>query len=299
MLTFKAFGITDIGNFREKNEDSFLIEKFKCEGNSNCLLIAVADGVGGAKAGETASKIAVETVKRVMLNTQGLKIDALKTSIESANKIIYEMSLKDENYRGMATTFTAIVFMENTFILGHIGDSRTYIVRNNDIKLLTEDHTVVNRLFKDGFITKEERRYHPQRNVLSKALGVQEIISYDISHDNIYKDDIFMICTDGLYKYIEENEIKDIVKNMPIESSAEYLVNTAKERGGDDNISVVLVKVDSPFDERKTAKITETVLPMKDNNKRKTIYAIILVIVIVGIYLILGGGGQYNKFFCR
>ena len=300
MLNLKAFGITDIGNVRKENEDNFLIENFQCKGN-NCLLIAVADGVGGAKAGGTASKIAIDTVKEVLFDMQKVTTDVLKTSIGIANKNIFEMSLKDENYRGMATTFTAIVFTEDTFILGHVGDSRMYIVRDDNIKLLTEDHTVVSRLFKDGVIAEEDMKNHPQRNVLSNALGIQDEISIDISQYKIYENDVYVICTDGLYKYIDDNEIKDTVKNIPLENLTEYFVSKAKERGGDDNISVVVVKVVSSLDERETVKIPTTDLFSEKNNRRKFIYVAILIFImsIIGIYLIFGGCDRYNNFFFR
>jgi PPM family protein phosphatase len=299
MLTLRAFGITDIGNVRRANEDSFVAQDFECGNKHNCLLIAVADGVGGANAGDIASRTAIDTIRDTLFRTQQPGKDDLQASIEDAGRKIYGMSLNEKDYNGMATTCTAMVFTEDKLILGHIGDSRAYRIRDNEIRQLTEDHTVVNDLYKSGVISEPDMEHHPHRNVLTKALGVKESVAIDIFEETVSENDVYVVCTDGLYKYVHDGEMKALVSSLLLEDTTDYLVSLAKERGGDDNISVVVVKVYSQQDGKKTARITEVYSESK--NRKHTVHLIVLIgmIYVFVVYFILRGGDRIYTFFSR
>jgi PPM family protein phosphatase len=299
MLTLRAFGMTDIGNVRRANEDSFVVQNYQCGNTGNCLLIAVADGVGGAKAGDIASRTAIDTIRETLFRTQQSGKDDLHASIEDAGRIIFEMSMDEKDYSGMATTCTAMVFKEDKLILGHIGDSRAYRIRDNQISQLTEDHTLVNDLYKSGVISASDIEHHPQRNVLTKALGVKEGAAIDILEDTVSEKDVYVVCTDGLYKYVHDGEMKELVSSLPLEDTTDYFVSLAKQRGGDDNISVVVVKVDSPQDGKKTAKITAAYSESKNRNHKLKLIVLICMICIFVFYFLFRGGDRIYTFFSR
>jgi serine/threonine protein phosphatase PrpC len=236
-----AVGITDIGNVRVENQDSFTVQTAPCTENGNSLLAVVADGVGGGKAGNVASKIAVEALTDIYLKNTGNPQDVMRMAIETANALIQERSREDELCSGMATTCTALMVKGDTVIIGHVGDSRAYRIRDGEIVHLTQDHTLPRKLFREGLITEEEIEFHPQGNVLTNAVGSRKMIEVDIISYEMIEQDTFVLCSDGLYKYFKDEEIKEIVSKAGIEASPERFVTVAKERGGDDNITVVVV----------------------------------------------------------
>jgi len=246
------FAETDIGNYREKNEDYFYADK---------NLFIVADGMGGHKAGEVASKIAVETFvknffkniktknvknssnhKNYKLASKNIK-QALITSINLANKEVYINSISRAECSGMGTTFTCCYIYDLKAYIIHVGDSRLYIKSGNDFKLATSDHTIVGELYRRGKISYEETFNHPNRNYLTNVLGTTEHINSDFLSFELETDNILLLCSDGLNSMLRDNYIFKIInKFSSVEDIAQNLINSAKRKGGLDNITVIVIK---------------------------------------------------------
>ena len=237
----KAYAKTDIGKMREMNQDYFYVS------NNELQLYILADGMGGYQGGEIASKLAVISVKNYIENnfneTPKDKENLLKlisSSIEYANMVVYERA-KEDNLEGMGTTLEVCLIYNNKVYIGHIGDSRIYRIRKEFIRKLTQDHSYVQKLVKDGTITKEEAEHHPKKNMLMKALGCNAYVEPDVMMKIFQKEDILVICSDGLTNMVKQEDIYNIViKN--IDTAAENLINLANENGGYDNITVVLIQ---------------------------------------------------------
>ncbi|MEN6623548.1 MAG: protein phosphatase 2C domain-containing protein, partial [Smithella sp.] len=263
-MKLHAIGMTDIGNIREENQDYFTILTAPCSDSGNTLLAVVADGVGGGKAGRIASKATVETLKDLFLKGVNNYQEYMGEAIERANDIIRDLA-HDDACHGMATTCTALIVKGNSVIVGHVGDSRAYILRDGEIFRLTEDQTLPRKLFKEGLITEEELTHHPQGNVLTNAVGSRKNINVDIIPAEIKVKDTFILCSDGMYKYFTDDEIRDIVVKTGFESSPEHLIKTAKERGGEDNITVIVIHA-GPDQLDKTTEILSTYIEEPTNN---------------------------------
>ncbi len=239
---------TDIGNLREQNEDFALAIP---------NLFIVADGMGGHAAGEIASKIAVNTFveffndfsrqNKTLNNSESIKTLLLE-SIKYANKKVYELSCANKEYFGMGTTFTACYINKNKAQIKahiiHIGDSRIYLKNVNTFKLLTEDHTVVWQMYKSGLLTYQEIFSHPLRNYLENVLGTSSEIKADYLEEKLKKDDILLLCTDGLNSMVDDNKINKILSNkLSLEQICKKLIEEAKKNGGLDNITIILIKI--------------------------------------------------------
>lgn len=236
-----AAGISDKGKVRENNEDRYLIFN-----NGPVSLFAVADGMGGHAGGEVASTLTVETLKAYLsqnLSEGNIDIRSLlEDMLFSANRKVLETAAADTELVGMGTTLTTLVAAENQFWLGHIGDSRAYLINDDGISSLTEDHTLVTQLLRSGEISLEESVNHPQRNYLIRALGTEEDSVFDITQQNFLPGDFLLLCTDGLHGIIDNDEIYDTVMagDKP-EVVLGRLIGLANERGAKDNITAVLV----------------------------------------------------------
>lgn len=238
----KAYYKTDIGSVREKNEDSIYYD------NSGDFVIAiVADGMGGHKSGEVASKLAVETAADYFNRNIGkfmeLPMEFLRDIFMSSSMRVFDVASTEPECKGMGTTMTLILVNRKTekLYVGNIGDSRTYIMRNGEISQVTEDHSLVNEMFKKGQITKDELLTHPKRNVLTKSLGTFRDIEPDFYIEDLHDIENIILCSDGLTNYVNNGEIKDIVSNNEGEEIVDKLVNEANVRGGSDNISVIVI----------------------------------------------------------
>ncbi len=236
--------ISDIGKIRENNQDAYYASR-----DVSFPLYIVADGMGGHKAGEVASIMARSIIEGNFLNAKEKLLNEdtivrlIKKSIEEANTKIYLKSLENEKYKGMGTTITLAYVFENKVYIGHVGDSRAYLVRDKDIFQITEDHSFVNELLKTGSITKEEAKNHPKRNMITRAVGSRSIIEMDLIIKEYYKDDILFLCSDGLSNMLKEFEIKDVfIKEEDIQKACETLATMANNRGGYDNITIVAIK---------------------------------------------------------
>lgn len=239
---------TDVGCRRDHNEDRFLFFEpddpllLKKKGK----IAIVADGVGGHRAGEVASELAVKLVKQDYYASELQELPlALVAAFEMANRTLYQLSVSDTSCQGMGTTCTALVLKGEQAYCAHVGDSRLYLLRDDRILQLTEDHSVVMEMVKQGIISAEEARHHPNKNIISRALGASprvQVSSWDAPLQ-IQEGDLFLLCSDGLYDLVEDEEMKKIARSENLSSACGRLITLAKERGGYDNISVGLLKV--------------------------------------------------------
>ena len=240
----KAYARTDKGNVRENNEDYFYISNSLDE----VQLYLLADGMGGYNGGEIASKLAVQTAKNYIENNfkdiekdKDSIIQLLGSSMEYANMVVYEKSKETPELQGMGTTLEICLIYNNKAYIGHVVDSRIYRVRKQFIRKLTQDHSYVQKLVKEGTITKEQAEHHPQKNMLMKALGCNAFVEPDVMVKGFLKDDIIIMCSDGLSNLVDQETIYEMASKN-IEQGTKDLVQLAKDRGGYDNITVVIIK---------------------------------------------------------
>ena len=240
----KAYAKSDVGKVRETNEDSFYIS----DSLDEVQLYMLADGMGGYKGGEIASKLAIQSSKNYIENNfkqiekdKDSIIQLLGSSIEYANMVVYEKSKEDKELEGMGTTLDICLIYNNKVFIGHVGDSRVYRIRKDFMRKLTQDHSYVQKLVKDGTITKEEAMHHPQKNMLMKALGCNAFVEPDVMVKGFLKDDILIMNSDGLTNLVSQEEIFEEAKK-DIERAPKELVRKANENGGYDNITVVVIK---------------------------------------------------------
>ena len=240
----KAYAKSDVGKVREMNQDYYYISNSLDE----VQLYILADGMGGYNGGEIASKIAVETAKNYIENNfkeiekdRDSIIQLLGSSMEYANMVVYEKSKEDKELEGMGTTLEVCLIYNNKVYIGHIGDSRIYRIRKEFIRKLTQDHSYVQKLVKEGKITKEQAEVHPQKNMLTRALGCNAFVEPDVMVKGFLKDDILVMCSDGLTNMVKTEIIyQEASKN--IEQAPKELVRIANENGGKDNVTVVIIK---------------------------------------------------------
>lgn len=242
----KIFFKTDIGMVRHCNQDDCRYGTF----SDTCAWAVVCDGMGGANGGSVASVEAVEEVRRRL--TEGFRpdeteeqiIDLMKSAVSSANKKVYTMSCESEYLRGMGTTVELAVIKDGMVHVVHAGDSRVYLVYSDRIEQLTTDHSLVQEMVERGEITQEQARVHPNKNFITRALGVCEELNLDCITKPFTQGNMLLMCTDGLTNYFESGELLDIIKNTPHEEITDRLVAIAKERGGNDNITVAVILAD-------------------------------------------------------
>ena len=239
----KVVALSDIGKVRQNNQDYYSVPK-----NEEKLGIYIlADGMGGYNGGEIASQLAVESVKSYIetnfnsafTNKEEI-MEFLRSAIQYANMVVYEKAKETQELQGMGTTLEVCFIYHNRVYIGHIGDSRIYRIRKEVMRKLTTDHSYVENLVKEGKITKEEARVHPKKNMITKALGCAPFVEPDVMVKGFQKQDILVITSDGLTNKVSDSEIFDIIK-QDVDSSCEKLINMANERGGNDNITVIVI----------------------------------------------------------
>lgn len=238
----QAFGMTDTGLRRQLNEDAYFI-------NTSCGCFVVSDGVGGAAAGEVASGIFISTVSETIENEQAVSeqntISAIKKTFLKANSDIIEYACQNPDHKGMACTAELLVVGNDGFVLGHVGDSRTYRYRQNTLVRLTKDHSFTQQQIELGKITEKEAQTHRYRNVILRAVGTEETIDVDIIRGKVRSGDIFMLCSDGLTDMVAEADISAcLAQAISLEQKVSFLINLANRAGGRDNITVILTLVD-------------------------------------------------------
>lgn len=237
----KAFAKTDVGKKRKINQD-FIYSSLLPVGNLPNLFI-VADGMGGHKAGDLASRLAVETlVEEIQLNAEHDLVEVVTEAISAANQILFQKAKESENLKGMGTTLVISVIKDSYIYTANVGDSRLYLI-GGEMTQITEDHSLVEEMVRIGEIKKEEARKHPDRNIITRAIGVNAKVEPDVFHTPIAEGDLILMCTDGLTNMIEDDEIKAILKSgRDLPEKVEMLVHQANENGGTDNISVILIE---------------------------------------------------------
>jgi protein phosphatase len=232
---------TDVGAFRENNQDAFLTGTFV---NGDAWAI-VCDGMGGVSGGQIASALCVEkaasVIKKGYRNRMSVKSvkNLLESAISAANAVVFEESLKDNELKGMGTTIVAAVIIGSIAVIAYVGDSRAYIV-NDTITQITKDHSLVQLMIDTGKITPEEAKNHPDKNIITRAVGVENFVDADIEIIDISPSDKLLLCTDGLSGAVENSDIQSII-NEYREVSAEKLIEKALENGSRDNITAVVV----------------------------------------------------------
>lgn len=239
----KYSALSDIGLKREKNEDNWNIV---LDNSGNPIGFIIADGMGGYFAGEEASRIAVEEMSGMVLHctTNNLSSDDIKEIVAKQINIINDkiMDYSLQNLGGLksGTTLSVGMVIEDDLHIIHVGDSRVYRIRDGKIDRLTEDHSLVAELIKEGIISADEANHHPDRNRITRALGFQENFLPDLYKVSIQQGDIFIFCTDGLYEDMNDEDILQTVLDEPRESISQRLIEKAKEYGGSDNITVIV-----------------------------------------------------------
>jgi protein phosphatase len=228
-------GLSDVGRKRRHNEDSYVVAP---------PLFAVADGMGGANAGEVASGIAVETLN------EGDGADVV-TLIRDANKRVFQRSSADASASGMGTTMIAAVVGEGKVHLANVGDSRAYLYRDGELRQLTEDHSLVGELVRSGKLAPEDAKSHPQRSVITRALGTDPDVDVDTYEVQTASGDLFLLCSDGLYSMVGDATMLELVDRYRgnLDQLSKALINAANRGGGDDNITVVLFEIAAPGEE--------------------------------------------------
>lgn len=239
------YGIrTDRGLKRQLNEDNCNV-LVGYSGVPPCFVIA--DGMGGHKCGDVASKQAVDSVCNHLLKAnweiEGIS-ELLKNIIADVNKELYQFSLLDESTQGMGTTLIITVFKNRKLYIGHVGDSRVYLIRGNSIQKMTCDHSFIEELVKNGTITKDEAINHPKRNVITRAVGYEHDLQVDTYEIDVLEKDEILVCTDGLTNMLSEEEILDIItKAEDPQAACDTLIQNANNNGGEDNITVIVGRI--------------------------------------------------------
>jgi serine/threonine protein phosphatase PrpC len=230
----RVAAVTDPGRKRRRNEDSYLMEP---------PLFAIADGMGGAQAGEVASRLATAALKESDSNTGGEQ--RIVDLIQEANRRVYDRSSTDPNTSGMGTTITVALVEDEHVAFGHVGDSRAYLIRDASMEQLTEDHSLVNELLKTGKLSQEEAEAHPQRSVITRALGTDPDVDVDTFSVTAQTGDLFLLCSDGLTDMVSEGSILDVVERnrADINAALRALIKEANRGGGQDNITVVAFEI--------------------------------------------------------
>lgn len=242
----KYAACTDKGLVRDNNEDSYRI----IEGTaSNPYAFIIADGMGGHNCGEVASSMAADYISEAILkdnccSTSDVNLESvIRRLVEETNSKIFRKSLENEQYSGMGTTLTMTVITDNEFMtVAHVGDSRLYQIRSGVIKQITEDHSYIEELVRNGSLTREEAENHPQKNIITRAIGSSAELIVDILNLHIMKNDVYILCTDGLTNKVSEKIIAKTVQENEPEAACRQLVEEAKRQGGEDNITVIVIK---------------------------------------------------------
>ncbi len=241
---FKVFSQSDVGLVRKSNEDACRCGVF----SQNAAWAVVCDGMGGVNGGNVASSIAVEKISETILTgyRQGMDGDAVRSliasSIDNANRAVHEMAGTDVTLTGMGTTVVVVVITGGVVHVAHAGDSRAYILTAEGIRRLTTDHSVVQEMLDKGDLTEQQARTHPQKNIITRALGVESSIRIDYSETAAPAGCRVLICTDGLTNYAEEDRISALAEENSGNELTEKLVALAKNAGGGDNITVVVLE---------------------------------------------------------
>jgi serine/threonine protein phosphatase PrpC len=241
------------GRKRRHNEDAYVCEP---------PLFAIADGMGGARAGEVASSIAAAAVQAGEVDGDGK--DRVAALIQAANRNVYERSSSDAEVAGMGTTMTIALVEDATVTFGHVGDSRAYVLRDGSLEQLTDDHSLVAELVRGGKLSAEEAEHHPQRSVITRALGTDPDVDVDTFSVDAREGDVFVLCSDGLTDMVADEEIGEVLSERrgSLDEAAKELVHRANKAGGQDNITVIAFEITDEPDEQTLEQTVEQTQPL-------------------------------------
>lgn len=240
MMTYVAAGATDVGLRRSNNEDAFLVRP-------ELGVMAVADGMGGAAAGEVASAIFVETVAELLGSHAAASPDEAASLVQevfrTANEKMISHVMEQPEHHGMGCTAELLLFCGDRYVIGHVGDSRTYLFRDGELRQVTKDHSLVQQQVDLGLISKAEARTHAMKNVVLRALGADLELSLDLVKGRVFPDDLFLLCSDGLSDMVDDELLRQLLASrQPLPQLVALLIEEAKSAGGKDNVTVVLCK---------------------------------------------------------
>ena len=250
MTLGRTVALTDTGRKRRHNEDVYVADP---------PIFAIADGMGGANAGEVAAALAADALRET--GDGGSGEEAVVTLIQEANRRVYQRATEDVAKSGMGTTMTVALLDDGRVRIGHVGDSRAYLIRDGELSQLTDDHSLVGELVRSGKLTPEDAETHPQRSVITRALGTDPDVDVDTVTVETRSGDLFLLCSDGLYSMVGNDRILELVERnrRDLDAVAKALIAAANRGGGDDNITVVAFEIASP--EEETARIEREALP--------------------------------------
>lgn len=240
----KSFSMTDTGKTRLVNQD-YVYALEENIGNLENMFI-VADGMGGHNAGDYASRFCVEVFTEIIRTAgEGLPVSILSRALAVTNQKLLEEAKSRPELNGMGTTFVAATVLNNTLYVANVGDSRLYLIRNKEIKQITEDHSLVEEMVKNGEIERDQMRFHPNKNIITRALGASETVVPDYFEVELDTGDLILMCSDGLSNMMDDKDILDIADEFPedLEGGCRKLVERANDNGGKDNISIVMIKM--------------------------------------------------------
>lgn len=240
----KAFSITDVGVKRKINQDCVYCEE-NAIGNFPNLFI-VADGMGGHKAGDCASRTCIDcVVEKMKKSDKKTPVSCLEEAISYANEKVYTMAQEDEALEGMGTTFVGAIVLGDYLYVANIGDSRLYVIDDKEIRQITEDHSLVEAMVRNGEIERREARFHPNKNIITRALGTTKQVESDFFEVELKPGNVILMCSDGLSNMIDDEDMMYIIRryNEDIEAAGKKLVGKANECGGKDNISLILIQL--------------------------------------------------------
>lgn len=224
---------TDVGKVRANNQDAPIVsEKLR--------LYGVADGMGGHKGGEVASTSARDDLLRE-LEGKTPSVATLSGAIEEVNRQIYHQQEHDDALTGMGTTLSVLWMSDNFVYIGHVGDSRVYLLRDGEFKQMTLDHSLVEQLVREGVLTEEEAQNHPMRNIITRAVGTDESVEVDVVVEERRKGDLWLACSDGLHGLVDDRQMRDALRQYAPEKAADVLLKAALDAGGRDNVTLVIV----------------------------------------------------------
>lgn len=224
---------TDVGKVRANNQDAPIVsEKLR--------LYGVADGMGGHKGGEVASTSARDDLLRE-LEGKTPSVAALSGAIEEVNRQIYHQQEHDDALTGMGTTLSVLWMSDNFVYIGHVGDSRVYLLRDGEFRQMTLDHSLVEQLVREGVLTEEEAQNHPMRNIITRAIGTDESVEVDVVVEERRKGDLWLACSDGLHGLVDDSQMRDALRQYAPEKAADVLLKAALDAGGRDNVTLVIV----------------------------------------------------------
>ncbi len=271
-----AFGFSHVGKKRGRNEDNYLIQQ-------SLNLFLVADGMGGHAGGQTASKVTADTIKQIIQTHKAILEPDTSYDLENLEKSpiakllsdalrgacheVHQQSQANASLHGMGTTATALLLHKEHAFIAHVGDSRAYLIRNNQIMQLSEDHSLVNEQLKAGILTPEQARSSRFRNIITRSVGFENDVDVDMIALKIWPQDTFLLCTDGLTTLVADQEIHSILSENYLHEVPQLLVDLANLRGGDDNITIVLVYI---YDELNSEMTNVENIRLSNNTDRTT-----------------------------